>query len=634
MLRKENHSTTANFLKTRSTIKKKFLLDHSYKNTCKNYFSSQSQYKKYNLVNEHLNNNFNIDNYNEMQSAVIYEDIHSVEVDNQTSLIHLTIKDIMFFQLDGDKTPQSTVYQIRTSRACFHALYLRDNCKSNFDVNTGQRTVSTYDFFPTNTNIQFMSPELKGNEIQVHKSNKGKSRRASPSPINIIDTKVIDIFAPSESERENDDMLNIYTMPPLQRRGLEIVWGDQHRSQFSLTWLKNNVFNLELTATNFFQEKYNDRMTYISPTSTSIVDIQNKLKVLLESEKDIMEEMTASDLKIVKEKIKDQKAAHINRNVYDVKKYYWNKSRLQKQFPQFLDTGGIPKVSYESLFSIRIEEEEHFQKERNECNGTHLTEKALFKHLRDSGVVIIDGLSSFNDLEINDDLLDTQVIQIAKLLGNYPRTTHYGLTFDVKSEKKPAHLAYTSVALDFHTDLNYREKTPGIQLLHCLANSCVGGESTFVDGFHAATTLRKENPRAYHLLATTPIHFQVNDATACHSHKVPMIVCSQKQGSSELIEVHFNERTRGPITNIRPQEMEEFYYAMKLWSEIINRSENIVETKLKPGQMVIFNNRRIFHSRNSFDPSSGNRHLIGTYVEYDEFLSNLRKRNLHLPPSW
>uniref|UniRef100_A0A0P4W1B5 TauD/TfdA-like domain-containing protein n=1 Tax=Scylla olivacea TaxID=85551 RepID=A0A0P4W1B5_SCYOL len=51
----------------------------------------------------------------------------------------------------------------------------------------------------------------------------------------------------------------------------------------------------------------------------------------------------------------------------------------------------------------------------------------------------------------------------------YVKETQYGRTFDVINKPvEGAHLAYTGVALAHHTDMNYREKSPGMQLLHCL----------------------------------------------------------------------------------------------------------------------------------------------------------------------
>ncbi len=50
----------------------------------------------------------------------------------------------------------------------------------------------------------------------------------------------------------------------------------------------------------------------------------------------------------------------------------------------------------------------------------------------------------------------------------YVKETSYGMTFDVIAEPDPEHLAFTGAHLHHHTDMNYREKSPGMQLLHCL----------------------------------------------------------------------------------------------------------------------------------------------------------------------
>jgi len=58
-----------------------------------------------------------------------------------------------------------------------------------------------------------------------------------------------------------------------------------------------------------------------------------------------------------------------------------------------------------------------------------------------------------------------QVLEVGKRIS-YIKETSYGLLFDVRNEPSPtAHLAYTGRELKHHTDMNYREKSPGIQLL-------------------------------------------------------------------------------------------------------------------------------------------------------------------------
>ncbi len=49
-------------------------------------------------------------------------------------------------------------------------------------------------------------------------------------------------------------------------------------------------------------------------------------------------------------------------------------------------------------------------------------------------------------------------------------TPNFGRHFNVRSIPNANDLAYSSLALDPHTDNPYREPAPGIQLLHCLTN--------------------------------------------------------------------------------------------------------------------------------------------------------------------
>ena len=93
----------------------------------------------------------------------------------------------------------------------------------------------------------------------------------------------------------------------------------------------------------------------------------------------------------------------------------------------------------------------------------------------------------------------------------YVKETIFGQLFDVIAEPEDvaSHFAYTSQALDLHTDLNYREKSPGFQMLHCLESKGPPdqGTSHFADGFAAAGWLRENHPSAFHILTSLPVNF-------------------------------------------------------------------------------------------------------------------------------
>lgn len=47
------------------------------------------------------------------------------------------------------------------------------------------------------------------------------------------------------------------------------------------------------------------------------------------------------------------------------------------------------------------------------------------------------------------------------------------------------------------------------------------------------------------------------------------------------------------------------FEALRHFHEIMNRPSNAIEVKLKAGDLVAFNNRRVLHGRRAFDPSTG-----------------------------
>lgn len=207
----------------------------------------------------------------------------------------------------------------------------------------------------------------------------------------------------------------------------------------------------------------------------------------------------------------------------------------------------------------------------------------------------------------------------------YVKETSYGVTFDVVAEPDPEHLAFTGAHLHHHTDMNYREKSPGMQLLHCLKSvdlksdkgTEVGGMSFFVDGFRAAKWLKENEPAAFHILAATPVRFQINLNTRKFSQTWP-IICTNNEG--DITEIHYNNRTMGPLQ--APSHLvTPFYHAYHLLTEKIRTESMQLAFHLKAGDLVAFNNRRVLHGRTAFDQSRISRHLEGCYVDIDETMA-------------
>ena len=225
------------------------------------------------------------------------------------------------------------------------------------------------------------------------------------------------------------------------------------------------------------------------------------------------------------------------------------------------------------------------------------------------GLTIIDNL---------DDRTNAGV-EIARRIG-FLRTTNFGATFEVINKPDPNNLAYTSVALPLHTDLPNQEMPPGYQFLHCLANEATGGGSLFADGFAMAEDLRAEDPEAFHLLCTVAIPFRFHDdSTDIRVHRPVITLGSQ----GDIIEIRYNAHLAG-IFDMPAEIMPTYYRAYRAYMSKTRNSKYHLALKLKAGEMVVFDNRRILHGRDSFDPSTGFRHLHGCYVDRGEFFSRLR----------
>ena len=67
--------------------------------------------------------------------------------------------------------------------------------------------------------------------------------------------------------------------------------------------------------------------------------------------------------------------------------------------------------------------------------------------------------------------------------------------------ENPDDTAFTSLAIEPHTDGTYVHDAPGLQTLHCLKKDSVGGENQLVDGLAIAEKIRSEYPDYFEILS-------------------------------------------------------------------------------------------------------------------------------------
>jgi gamma-butyrobetaine hydroxylase len=206
------------------------------------------------------------------------------------------------------------------------------------------------------------------------------------------------------------------------------------------------------------------------------------------------------------------------------------------------------------------------------------------------------------------------VTRVAELFG-YVRETNYGRLFDVRSVVNPTNLAFTGLGLGAHTDNPYRDPTPTLQLLHCLASSAGGGENTLVDSFRVAQELTADERD---LLTRHPVRFRFADDAAELETEVPVISLDAR---GEVAAVHYNTRSAQPF-RVPPDAMARYYAAYRRFGRLLDDDRFRVRLKLDPGDLFVVDNLRVLHGRTAYS-EAGERHLQGCYADRDGLRSTL-----------
>lgn len=209
--------------------------------------------------------------------------------------------------------------------------------------------------------------------------------------------------------------------------------------------------------------------------------------------------------------------------------------------------------------------------------------------------------------------------RIAERIGPL-RATNFGTLFDVKAKPDPDSNAYTSIALPPHVDLPTREYQPGLQLLHCLENSVEGGQAVMMDGFAIAEALRERHPDAFATLTRVKWCYANTARTSDYVWFDPMIKLDDQ---GRLLEVRVADFLRGPLMAAF-DDIEPAYAALMQLQRLLREPRFAMRFTYRPGDLVIFDNRRLLHARDAFEGNSGQRWLQGCYLERDEVRSRLR----------
>lgn len=237
-----------------------------------------------------------------------------------------------------------------------------------------------------------------------------------------------------------------------------------------------------------------------------------------------------------------------------------------------------------------------------EARSSSRTRADWLTRLLQDGIAFLSGVPSREEA----------ILDAMSLVGRVAET-NYGMVFDVRSVAQPENLAYSDRGLGLHTDNPYREPVPGFQVLHALIASQEGGESLFADGFAVAEHLRAIDADAFAQLTQTPVPFLYRSKDAELYAERPMIQLSCR---GDVSAVHYNSRSIAPL-RLSAHAARPFYAAYRRFAALLREPRFQMQSRLRTGDLVAFDNQRILHGRTGFSSAKYPRHLRGCYLTRD-----------------
>ncbi|XP_071974648.1 gamma-butyrobetaine dioxygenase [Engystomops pustulosus] len=360
-----------------------------------------------------------------------------------------------------------------------------------------------------------------------------------------------------------------------------VHWEDGGHSLYPYVWLRDNC-----QCPQCFLHSAKARKLPIEnldvDTGLRNVDLTDANKVSITWPDDHKSEFEAKWLK--KRCFSEESRAEMQEELFLQERFYWG-SDLK-----------IPTMSYEDVLRC---------------------DKAAFKWLstlREVGIVLLEGAP----------IKQGELIRLGRRIG-YMRHTFYGYTWQVQDKADANNVAYTSGKLSLHTDYPALQYPPGVQFLHCLKQAESGGESEVVDGFHVCNQLRKEDQKALDILTSKQIDFTDTGVDYCDFSLQSKQRIVELHPNGDLLRINFNNATRDSVLNLPVEEVQPFYDSLKKFVNLMNHPKNTYYYKMKPGQVVTFDNWRILHGRKSYESGANiSRHLEGSYLDWDVVMSRLR----------
>ena len=215
--------------------------------------------------------------------------------------------------------------------------------------------------------------------------------------------------------------------------------------------------------------------------------------------------------------------------------------------------------------------------------------------------------------------------QVVMRLAGFTDRSYFGDYFDLETKPRAStdSVSFSAKPLHLHTDIPYYITPPDFQFLLALSVSEQGlgkGATQFVDGLPVAEHMRQNYPEEFETLSTVGVTYRAPYpwSSKVYEHVTPIIKLDQ----DGRIESLYNNPSKMFFENISYDQMPILYRAYHTFKRLLAESQTLYQHRWQTGDMVIYDNHRIFHGRDGFDDIGSNQRLLrGGYFKKVELLA-------------
>ncbi|CAG61568.1 uncharacterized protein GVI51_K08701 [Nakaseomyces glabratus] len=299
-------------------------------------------------------------------------------------------------------------------------------------------------------------------------------------------------------------------------------------------------------------------------------------------------------------------------------------------------------------------------------------DKLLYRtlvNLQQFGITFISGMPTIRDETDANDANIYMVRNLCERIGPL-RKTFYGEVFDITNQNlkdydqdlPPPHdynIPFENIASPLHMDLQFLENVPGFKILHALKNESENDTNIFVDSLYAARNIRETDNEAYEALQHVPINYTFKNKNKRYYQSKPLVEEYESNEHNTLIGnyeylvkcVNYSPPFQAPftygiynkLTNVPKIEgiedplttspgkvterlvFRDFLRGLQQFEKMVYDHENQLRINLPENTAVIYNNRRILHTRTNHNTRQSDLVWFKScYFDLDTFKSKLK----------